>query len=37
MFDHPMGDHRCDKVEIGCITAQLSDHVPMVEAQASGL
>jgi len=33
MFDHPMGDHRCDKVEIGCITAQLSDHVPMVEAQ----
>jgi hypothetical protein len=33
MFDHSMGDHRCDKVEIGCITAQLSDHVPMVEAQ----
>ena len=33
MFDHPMGDHRCDKVEIGCITAQLSDHVSMVKAQ----
>ncbi len=33
MFDHPIGDHRCDQVEIGCIIAQLGDHAPIVKAQ----
>ena len=33
MFDHPIGDYRCDQIEICCIIADLSDYLSIVEAQ----
>ena len=33
MLDHPIGDYRCDQIEIGCIVADLSDYLPIVKTQ----
>jgi len=36
-LDHPIGDRRCDQVEVECIVAEADEHTPIGEAQLMGL
>jgi len=36
LLDHPIGDHRCDQVEVECIVAEVDEHTPIAEAELMG-
>src|SRR6266567_3275483 len=36
LLDHPIGDRRCDQVEVECIVAEVDEHTPIAEAQLMG-
>src|SRR5438093_13604124 len=36
LLDHPIGDRRCDQVEVECIVAEVDEHTPSAEAPLMG-